>query len=106
MKAFVIKNQEEKYWSGHEWVEDLIFADMYTNKHEFINDDETWQEITIEETNHQTQKAIECLKEVLEHFTDRPTYFDVARQEYRINDKDKRFIDYINNKIKQLEGEK
>ena len=51
----------------------------------------------------QNQKAIDCLKEVLEHFIDRPTYFDEARYKYDIGDKDKRFIDYINNKIKELE---
>lgn len=55
------------------------------------------------ETN-QNQKAIECLKDVLNHFTNRPTWFDYARLEYKISEQDKKFIDYVENKIKELEG--
>ena len=55
--------------------------------------------------HNQNQKAIECLKEVLEHFIYRPTYLDNARLEYTIGDEDKKFIDFVNTKIKELEGE-
>ena len=54
---------------------------------------------------NQNQKAIECLKDILNHFTNRPTWFDVARLEYKISEQDKKFIEYVENKIKELEGE-
>ena len=54
----------------------------------------------------QKQLAIEELKLVLENFRNRPTYFDVARQELCLSDQDKQFIDFINNRIKELGGGK
>lgn len=54
----------------------------------------------------QKQLAIEELKLALENFRNRPTYFDVARQELCLSDQDKQFIDFINNRIKELKGEK
>lgn len=53
--------------------------------------------------NTSNQKAIECLKDVLNHFTNRPTWFDFEKMEYKISEKDKKFIDYVENKIKELE---
>ena len=81
-------------------VDDLVFRLPIKNK----ENNKTAESIS-ELTKLQNQKAIECLKKVLEHFTNRPTYFDVARLEYHISDQDKKFIDYIDNKIKELEGE-
>lgn len=49
--------------------------------------------------------AIEKLELVLNNFKNRPTYFDVARQELCLSDQDKQFIDFINNQIKKLKGE-
>ena len=56
----------------------------------------------------QTQKqlAIEELKLALDNFRNRPAYFDVARQELCLSEQDKQFIDFINNRIKELGGEK
>ena len=54
----------------------------------------------------QKQLAIEELKLALENFKNRPTHFDVARQELCLSDQDKQFIDFINNQIKELEGGK
>ena len=54
----------------------------------------------------QKQLAIEELKLALENFRNRPTHFDVARQELCLSDQDKQFIDFINNQIKELEGGK
>ena len=53
----------------------------------------------------QNQKAIEELKLTLDNFRNRPTYFDVARQELCLSEQDKQFIDFINNRIKELGGE-
>ena len=50
------------------------------------------------------QKAIEELRLALDNFRNRPTYFDVARQELRLSEQDKQFIDFINNRIKELGG--
>ena len=54
----------------------------------------------------QKQLAIEELKLALENFRNRPTHFDVARQELCLSDQDKQFIDFINNRIKELDGGK
>ena len=54
----------------------------------------------------QNQKAIEELKLALDNFRNRPAYFDVARQELCLSEQDKQFIDFINNRIKELGGEK
>ena len=54
----------------------------------------------------QKQLAIEELKLALENFRNRPTYFDIARQELCLSDQDKQFIDFINNRIKELDGGK
>ena len=54
----------------------------------------------------QNQKAIEELKLALDNFRNRPAYFDVARQELCLSKQDKQFIDFINNRIKELGGEK
>ncbi len=53
----------------------------------------------------QKQLAIEELKLTLDNFRNRPTYFDVARQELCLSEQDKQFIDFINNRIKELGGE-
>ena len=53
----------------------------------------------------QNKKAIEELEFVLKNFRNRPAYFDVARQELCLSDQDKQFIDFINNRIKELGGE-
>lgn len=53
----------------------------------------------------QKQLAIEELKLALENFRNRPTHFDVARQEMCLSDQDKQFIDFINNRIKELRSE-
>lgn len=55
----------------------------------------------------QSQKrlAIDKLKLMLDNFKNRPTYFDVARQELCLNTLDKKFIDFIKNEIKELKGE-
>lgn len=53
----------------------------------------------------QKQLAISELEKVLDNFRNRPTYFDVARQELCLSDRDKKFIDFINNQIKELKGE-
>lgn len=53
----------------------------------------------------QKQLAIEELKLALDSFKNRPTYFDVARQELCLSDQDKQFIDFIDNQIKSLRGE-
>lgn len=52
----------------------------------------------------QKQLAIEELKLTLDNFRNRPTYFDVARQELCLSEQDKQFIDFINNRIKELGG--
>ena len=52
----------------------------------------------------QKQVAIEELEFVLKNFRNRPTYFDVARQELCLSKQDKQFIDFINNRIKELKG--
>lgn len=52
----------------------------------------------------QKQLAIEELEFVLKNFRNRPAYFDVARQELCLSDQDKQFIDFINNRIKELGG--
>ena len=54
----------------------------------------------------QTQKqlAIKELKKTLNNFRNRPTYFDVSRQELCLSDQDKQFIDFIDNRIKELGG--
>lgn len=52
------------------------------------------------------QLAISELELVLNNFKNRPAYFDVARQELCLSDQDKQFIDFINNRIKSLKGEK
>ena len=57
-------------------------------------------------TQSQEQLAISELKLVLENFKNRPTYFDVARQELCLSNQDKQFIDFINSKIKELGGER
>lgn len=54
----------------------------------------------------QKQLAVEELKLALENFRNRPTYLDVARQELCLSDQDKQFIDFINNRIKELDGGK
>lgn len=54
----------------------------------------------------QKQLAIEELKLALDNFRNRPAYFDVARQELCLSEQDKQFIDFINNRIKELGGEK
>lgn len=64
------------------------------------------QKTVAENYKLQNQKAVECLKDVLDHFTDRPTFYDYARQELCISDKDRKFVDYVYSKIKELEGEK
>lgn len=53
----------------------------------------------------QNQLAIQELKLALENFRNRPAYFDVARQELCLSEQDKQFIDFINNRIKELGGE-
>ena len=53
----------------------------------------------------QNQLAISELELVLNNFKNRPTYFDVARQELCLSDQDKQFIDFIDNQIKSLKGE-
>ena len=53
----------------------------------------------------QKQLAIEELKLALENFRNRPTHFDVARQEMCLSDQDKQFIDFINKQIKELRSE-
>lgn len=53
----------------------------------------------------QKQLAISELELVLKNFRNRPTYFNVARQEYCLSNQDKKFIDFINNQIKELKGE-
>lgn len=50
--------------------------------------------------------AISELELVLKNFKNRPTYFDTARQELCLSDQDKQFIDYINNRIKELKEKK
>ena len=52
----------------------------------------------------QKQLAIEELKLALDNFRNRPAYFDVARQELCLSKQDKQFIDFINNRIKELGG--
>lgn len=52
----------------------------------------------------QKQLAISELEKVLDNFRNRPTYFDVARQELCLSDQDKQFIDFINSRIKELRG--
>ena len=52
----------------------------------------------------QKQLAIEELKLALDNFRNRPAYFDVARQELCLSEQDKQFIDFINNRIKELGG--
>lgn len=52
----------------------------------------------------QKQLAIKELEFVLKNFRNRPAYFDVARQELCLSDQDKQFIDFINNRIKELGG--
>ena len=54
----------------------------------------------------QKQLAIKELEKTLNNFRNRPTHFDVARQELCLSDKDKQFIDFINNQIKELDGGK
>lgn len=53
----------------------------------------------------QKQLAIEELEFVLKNFRNRPTYFDVSRQELCLSDQDKQFIDFIDNQINELKGE-
>ena len=55
----------------------------------------------------QSQKklAISELELVLNNFKNRPTYFDVARQELCLSEQDKQFIDFIDNQIESLKGE-
>ena len=53
----------------------------------------------------QKQLAVEELKLALDSFKNRPTYFDVARQELCLSEQDKQFIDFIDNQIKSLKGE-
>ena len=60
---------------------------------------------TSNSNNHKKQLAIEELKLALENFRNRPTHFDVARQEMCLSDQDKQFIDFINNQIKELRSE-
>ena len=52
----------------------------------------------------QKQVAIEELEFVLKNFRNRPAYFDIARQELCLSNQDKQFIDFINNRIKELKG--
>ena len=52
----------------------------------------------------QNQTAIEELRLVLDNFRNRPAYFDVARQELCLSEQDKQFIDFVNNRIKELGG--
>lgn len=52
----------------------------------------------------QKQLAISELELVLNNFKNRPAYFDVARQELCLSEQDKQFIDFINNRIKELGG--
>ena len=54
----------------------------------------------------QKQLAIEELEFVLKNFRNRLAYFDVARQELCLSDQDKQFIDFINSRIKELDGGK
>lgn len=53
----------------------------------------------------QKRLAIEELEKTLNNFKNRPTYFDVARQELCLSDQDKQFIDFISNQIKELGGD-
>lgn len=72
-----------------------------------IDDYDKWADYTIEQIKQsQKQLAIEELEFVLKNFRNRPAYFDVARQELCLSDQDKQFIDFINNQIKELGGEK
>lgn len=52
----------------------------------------------------QKQLAISELEFVLKNFRNRPAYFNVASQELCLSDQDKQFIDFINNRIKELGG--
>lgn len=52
----------------------------------------------------QKRLAIEELEKTLNNFKNRPAYFDVARQELCLSYQDKQFIDFINNRIKELGG--
>ena len=79
-----------------------------------IRDNQNWKEKDqqikeLEEENQklkqaQKQVAIEELEFVLKNFRNRPAYFDVARQELCLSNQDKQFIDFINNRIKELKG--
>lgn len=115
MKAFVIKNKEGKYWCGNDIFsatidirktyicEDFDFISKVINKllSEGLLTDCEVVEITISEGDldkHQNQKAIECLKEVLEELNYGDYAFGtIAKQEVE---------DVINDKIKELEGKK
>lgn len=111
MKAYTIKNKDGEYlsrytnydyrysekdrrnicWTNNET--NIRFMSECGAKHtlkELNLEDCEIVEITIEETNHQTQKALECLKEVKE-FNAHCVYS---------NSKIDKFID---NKIKELE---
>ena len=77
--------------------------------------DDEIQDVAVKELNRllnenqqlkqsQKQLAIE-LEFVLKNFRNRPTYFDVSRQELCLSDQDKQFIDFIDNQINELKGE-
>ena len=72
---------------------------------EMISDDNDYQEKIQQLKQSQKQLAISELELVLNNFKNRPTYFDVARQELCLSDQDKQFIDFIDNQIKSLKGE-
>ena len=106
MKGYVIKNKKGKYWSGHKWETNLIFAYIFPEKTAMLNDDEVWQEITIVEGNlesNQNQKAIECLKEVLDKVSKTKKHYSRDCGDIYSYDDIEDFIDYIDDKIKELE---
>lgn len=120
MKAYVIKNKEGKmlcwhyacgYYFDHFNYRSLSYMEIGTEKEikftlnnkEFDNKDCKIVEITIEETNTQNQKAIECLKELKEKLKRHCDYcftVDDTKGWYLSETKIDLLID---NKIKELE---
>lgn len=98
--ACVILNEQDKHIKE---LELLLKADkkIKTNS---LNGFEKLRHENQQLKKTQKQLAIEELEFVLKNFRNRPAYFDVARQELCLSDQDKQFIDFINNRIKELGG--
>ena len=98
--ACVILNEQDKHIKE---LELLLKADkkIKTNS---LNGFEKLRQENKQLKEIQKQLAISELEFVLKNFRNRPAYFDVASQELCLSDQDKQFIDFINNRIKELGG--